>query len=145
MEFRKYQHIERFGTSEVEGIEYGKCYIFPKIDGSNGSTYLGNDGLIHAGSRNRELTLDKDNGGFFAYILTLDNVKQCLLDNPNLRLFGKVLFEYEKEDNNIKDKWCRIRVYSEDGFCELSSAVVHYVHQLQHALRLAGIEKEIEV
>ena len=44
-----------------------------------------------------------------------------------------------------KDKWCRIIFYSEDGFYELSSAIVHYVHQLQHALRLAGVEKEIEV
>ena len=35
MEFRKYQHIERFGTSEVEQIEIGTCYVFPKIDGTN--------------------------------------------------------------------------------------------------------------
>ena len=32
MDFRKYQHIERFGTTEVDGIELGKCYVFPKID-----------------------------------------------------------------------------------------------------------------
>ena len=32
MEFRKYQHIERFGTMEVDGIEIGTCYVFPKID-----------------------------------------------------------------------------------------------------------------
>jgi len=36
MEFRKYQHIERFGTDEVDGIEFGKCYIFYKIDGTIG-------------------------------------------------------------------------------------------------------------
>lgn len=94
MEFRKYQHVERYGTNEVEGIEYGKCYIYPKVDGTNSSCWLGDDGNIHAGSRNRELTLDKDNGGFYAYILTLDNVKQCLLDNPNLRLFGEFLIPH---------------------------------------------------
>ena len=33
MNFRKYQHIERFGTTEVQDIEIGECYIFPKIDG----------------------------------------------------------------------------------------------------------------
>jgi len=33
MEFKKYQHVERFGTSEVEKIEFGTCYVFPKIDG----------------------------------------------------------------------------------------------------------------
>jgi hypothetical protein len=29
-EFRKYQHLERFGTSEVQNIELGDCYVFPK-------------------------------------------------------------------------------------------------------------------
>ena len=33
MEFAKYQHIERYGTMEVEGIAIGTCHIFPKIDG----------------------------------------------------------------------------------------------------------------
>lgn len=30
--FKKYMHIERFGNDEVEGIEFGNCYIFCKID-----------------------------------------------------------------------------------------------------------------
>ena len=65
MEFRKYQHIERFGTDEVDGIEFGKCYIFYKIDGTNGSVWLDNDGNLKAGSRNRELTLENDNARFY--------------------------------------------------------------------------------
>ena len=28
MEFNKYLHIERFGTDEVENIEFGRCLIF---------------------------------------------------------------------------------------------------------------------
>jgi len=32
--FKKYQHIERYGNEEVEGIDLGDCYIFPKIDGT---------------------------------------------------------------------------------------------------------------
>lgn len=28
MEFKKYQHLERFGNDEVEGIELGKLYIY---------------------------------------------------------------------------------------------------------------------
>lgn len=32
MEFEKYQHVERFGTTETEVIENGTCYVFPKID-----------------------------------------------------------------------------------------------------------------
>ena len=38
-EFKQYQHIERFGTSEVESIEFGLCYVFPKIDGTNSSMW----------------------------------------------------------------------------------------------------------
>lgn len=42
-------------------------------------------------------------------------------------------------------KWNRVRVYDDEGLYELSSAIIYYVHQLQHALRLAGVEKEIDV
>ena len=40
MEFLKYQHVERVGTSEVENIELGTCYVFPKIDGTNASIWI---------------------------------------------------------------------------------------------------------
>lgn len=63
MEFKKYQHLERFGNDEVEGIELGKLYIFPKLDGTNAQVWLDDEGNIKAGSRNRELTLEKDNAG----------------------------------------------------------------------------------
>ena len=46
MEFKKYQHVERFGNIEVEGIELGKCYIFPKIDGTNASIWINEKGII---------------------------------------------------------------------------------------------------
>ena len=91
MDFRKYQHIERFGTSEVEHIEVGNCYCFPKIDGTNSQVWLGGDGNIHAGSRNRELTLEKDNQGFYEHILKHEGVAKCLNENPKLRLYGEWL------------------------------------------------------
>lgn len=90
MEFKKYQHIERFGTSEVESIELGVCYIFPKIDGTNSSVWL-NNGEICAGSRNRQLTLEKDNAGFYKYIINNENIKKYLEKHPNHRLFGEWL------------------------------------------------------
>jgi hypothetical protein len=67
MNFKKYQHLERFGTTEVDCIELGTCYIFPKIDGTNASVWLGDDGQLQAGSRTRRLLLDADNAGFFAW------------------------------------------------------------------------------
>jgi hypothetical protein len=58
----KYQHVEKIGTDEVEGILDGVCWIFPKIDGTN--AHVWKDGF---GSRNRELSLDNDNQGFMAW------------------------------------------------------------------------------
>ena len=91
MNFVKYQHIERFGTAEVEGIEIGRCYIFPKIDGTNASVWLSEDKLICAGSRNRELTADKDNAGFYNKIIHDTRIQTFLADNPGIRLYGEWL------------------------------------------------------
>lgn len=68
MEFKKYQHVERFGKKETMGIEKGTVYIFPKLDGTNGVVWF--DGVnVKAGSRNRELGFGKeDNYGFNQYI-----------------------------------------------------------------------------
>jgi hypothetical protein len=91
MKFKKYQHIEKFGTLETNGIEFGECYIFPKIDGTNGSIWW-NDG-VKAGSRNRELTLDNDNQEFYKWIFedNQDNIRIFIEDHPHLRIFGEWL------------------------------------------------------
>ena len=77
MEFVKYQHVERYGTTETEGITVGTCYIFPKIDGTNSSVWL-QDNRVCAGSRNRELSLDKDNAGFLEWFLKQENLLNYL-------------------------------------------------------------------
>jgi hypothetical protein len=41
-------------------IESGECYIFPKIDGTNVSVWLDENGELQAGSRKRHLTVDND-------------------------------------------------------------------------------------
>jgi hypothetical protein len=88
--FVKYQHIERFGTDETRGIELGRCYIFPKIDGTNGCVWMENEELKCA-SRRRELIGDADNAGFKDYIIRQSNIVQFLIDNPELRLYGEWL------------------------------------------------------
>ena len=66
MEFKKYMSLKRLGRTEVNGIDIGRCFIFPKIDGTNAQCWLGKDGILYAGSRNRLLgeEADKDNAGF---------------------------------------------------------------------------------
>lgn len=89
IEFKKYQHIERLGTPETQGIENGMCYVFPKIDGTNGQLWW-NNGLM-AGSRNRILSADSDNQGFFAWATQQENIMAFFSKYPTLKLFGEWL------------------------------------------------------
>lgn len=65
--FEKYMHLERLGHPATHGILNGTCHVFEKLDGTNGSIWLEN-GQIKAGSRNRELSVDADNFGFYTYV-----------------------------------------------------------------------------
>lgn len=91
MTFREYQHIERLGTTEVQNIELGECYVFPKIDGTNASLWMGDDWEVQAGSRTRHLTLEADNAGFYAWVKQQQNIKDYLTAHPDHRLFGEWL------------------------------------------------------
>ena len=95
--FKKYQHLERLGTSEVEGILLGKCHIQPKLDGTNASIWLEGD-EIKFGSRNRQLTLDNDNQGFVKRMSKDINKFRCFfssmsgyVDLSKWRLYGEYL------------------------------------------------------
>jgi hypothetical protein len=98
MQFRPYQHIEKFGTSEVRDIEKGHCWIFPKIDGTNSSVWLGDDGFVHCGSRNKEITIEDDNRGFAKYISECEDFRNFLTTYPNLRVYGKWLVPHTIKD-----------------------------------------------
>lgn len=90
--FRKYMHIEKYGNDEVQGIELGKCYIFPKLDGTNGQVWYHLE--LRSGSRNRELSIENDNAGFHNYILNGDlnlNFKNFFDHYPFYRLYGEWL------------------------------------------------------
>lgn len=89
MGFEKYQHVERFGTIETEGIEIGMCFIFPKLDGTCSTLWWDNG--LHAGSRNRELSLENDNAGFFRWALEQKMFTDFFSEYPDLRLYGEFL------------------------------------------------------
>lgn len=110
MEFRKYQHIERFGTMEVENINLGECFIFPKIDGTNSSVWLGEDGQIHAGSRKRELALDNDNAGFMNAITKDQRILGYLKKHPTHRLFGEWLVPHSLKTYR-DDAWRKFYIF----------------------------------
>ena len=89
MKFKKYQHIERIGSTETNGIEIGTVWIFPKIDGTNSSLWWDNG--LHAGSRNRHLTLDNDNAGFYEWALNQIRFVDFFTQHPKIRLYGEWL------------------------------------------------------
>lgn len=110
MDFRKYMHIERFGNDEVQGIELGGCYVFPKLDGTNGSVWLADDGYPDAGSRNRVLAPDEDNAGFFQFIEADDRFKNFLREYPHLRLYGEWLVPHSLRTYR-EDAWRKFYVF----------------------------------
>jgi hypothetical protein len=125
-EFKKYQHVERYGAVEVAGINYGTCYIFPKIDGTNGVVW-NNDGLIACGSRKRELTLNNDNQGFMAWVLNQDNIRKFIVQNDNIILYGEWLVPHTLKtyrDNAwrkyyVFDVWDGQKYVSYDEYSEM--------------------------
>ena len=122
MEFKKYQHLERFGTDEVDGIEIGECIIMPKIDGTNASVWLGDNKEVRAGSRGRELSLESDNFDFYQYILQQENIKEYLYKHPKHRLYGEYLVPHSLKTYR-DDTWRKFYVFDvcldkEDGSLE---------------------------
>ena len=109
MDFAKYIHLERFGTDEVDGINVGECYIFPKIDGTNASAWWGGESIL-CGSRNRLLSLDADNAGFMAWAQQQPSLEALCRDNPTLRFYGEWLVPHSLTTYR-EDVWRQFYVF----------------------------------
>ena len=113
-QFRRYDHIERLDHDEVAGLLLGDCYVFPKIDGTNASAWLDKDGNVCGGSRNRHLTLEADNAGFLAWLLSDDEkavaVREALMNEPSLVLYGEWLVPHTVQ-NYRHEAWRRFYVF----------------------------------
>ncbi len=111
MSFIKYPHLERFGTDEVDGINIGKCHIFPKIDGTNASFWAGEgDGALRCGSRNRELSLGDDNAGFMNWATAQLNLRELALDFPDLVFYGEWLVPHSLKTYR-DEAWRKLYVF----------------------------------
>jgi len=121
MEFRKYQHIERFGTIEVQNIELGKVFVFPKIDGTNSVIWLNKE--IQAGSRKRQLSIESDNAGFFAWVKEQPHILEYLKENPTHRLFGEWLVPHSLKTYK-EDAWRNFYVF-DVAIDKIESEITH--------------------
>ena len=122
--FLKYPHLERLGTDDVEGILEGKVYVFPKIDGTNASVWMDEDGTLGTGSRKRVVTPEDDNQGFAAYVakneaLFLDVCGGC---HPRWRLYGEWLVPHSLKTYR-DDSWRKFYVF--DVFDEEFARFLH--------------------
>lgn len=141
MEFKKYQHLERFGTTEVDRIEIGTCYVFPKIDGTNGSIWLNDNGEIQAGSRKRHLTLENDNAGFFDWVKKQPNILEYLKENPTHRLYGEWLVPHALKTYR-EDAWRKFYVF-DVSIDKEENQIIHdsddknkYLHYDEYSVKL---------
>jgi len=90
--FRRYDSLARLGHGPAEGIEIGTVHVFPKLDGTNASAWWNSiENLPMGGSRNRELSLENDNAGFYNWLRSEagDNLAVFLEENPNLIVYGE--------------------------------------------------------
>lgn len=108
--FREYMHVERFGNDEVQGIELGECYVFPKLDGTNASVWVDENYNIRAGSRKREITPDNDNAGFAKFALNDARIIGFLSEYPGFRLYGEWLVPHTLKTYS-KDAWRKFYVF----------------------------------
>lgn len=118
MAFKEYIHLEKFGNTEVEGIELGVTYIFPKVDGTNASVWLGDETgtqRICAGSRTRQLELHSDNAGFYAWVTQQAEqgdtpLMEFFVRYPHLRLYGEWLVPHTFKGYR-EDAWRHFYVF----------------------------------
>lgn len=136
MDFKPYMHLEKFGSEEVENIEIGTCYVFPKIDGTNASIWLDDKGEVCTGSRTRNLSIEgaKDNAGFMEAVKNdpqFDGIKKALKDNPHIKFFGEWLVPHTLKTYR-QDTWRKFYVFDvlvefEYSLNEEGDKVHHYL------------------
>ena len=95
----KYQHVERMGSENVEGLldvaPDESIVVQEKIDGANLSVWMDGDRLCIA-SRNRELSGDDDGEfrGAVGYVRGHEGIRQVLTENPDWILRGEFLVKH---------------------------------------------------
>lgn len=136
--FRRYDHLERLGHDEVEGLTIGECFVFSKLDGTNSSVWLKN-GELQAGSRNRILNLENDNAGFCRYVQ--DNAEKFfsafnIAGSDQLVIYGEFLVPHSLKTYR-EDAWRKLYVF--DVFDPQQNRYLPY--NVYHSfIREAGLE-----
>lgn len=135
MIFKEYQHIEKLGNDECYGIEIGECYVFPKIDGTCGSIWKSDEGEIMCGSRHRELSLEKDNAGFYKNTIENKKIKLFFDEYPNMMLYGEWLVPHTLKTYK-ETAWRNFYIF------DVTDENGNYLHYNQYKLMLEKYDIE---
>ena len=111
MPFRKYMHVEKFGNDEVEVIELGDCYVFPKLDGTNASIWWDDESFsISCGSRKRVVTVGDDNAGFAQYVYGNQAIESLSANYPHWNIYGEWLVPHSLKTYS-DDAWRKFYIF----------------------------------
>ncbi len=125
--FKKYQHVERLGSSEVTGIDKGTVFVFPKLDGTNGSVWVeadeGGEYQLCAGSRNNKLSAEFDNAGFYEHVMEHPEYKEYLLVHPTYIVYGEWLVPHTIKDYDVR-AWKQFYVF--DVYDTMTDRYLHF-------------------
>lgn len=90
--FKKYMHVERLGSSEVDGLLVGWVYVQPKIDGANAQLWWDGLSTVMIGSRNQEVDEKCDLMGFHQWVKDNEaRLSAFFREHPTWRLYGEWL------------------------------------------------------
>jgi hypothetical protein len=140
-DFTKYMHLERLGTTAVEGINVGDVYVFTKLDGTNAQVFhdTSHSTLIGCGSRNRKLEEGNDNAGFMNWAIKQDNLKAFVKDHPNLILYGEWLVPHSLKTYR-DDAWRKFYIF--DVYDTKQEKLLHF-EEYKHTLKEYETEETI--
>lgn len=96
--YRSFEHVERLDDSKVDVADYidaDDLYCFAKMDGTSALIWA-SEGVIHCGSRKRELSLTEDNANFYQYITQsedddIKSLREFCLSHEGLIVYGEFI------------------------------------------------------
>lgn len=110
--FRKYPHLERLQHRACAGLTAGSVWVFPKLDGTNASAWW--DQGIQGGSRKNHLSVEKDNAGFLAMLLSDTDqaaaIRTAAEQHPSWILYGEWLVPHTLKTYQ-EDAWRKFWVF----------------------------------
>jgi len=115
--FKKYIHLERLTSEEVQGLQDEACFIVPKLDGANASIWW-EGARVCCGSRNNQLGEHNTLQGFYGWVQENNlNLTEFFARYPYCTIYGEWLVPHTVQ-GYIPEAWRNFYAFDillEDG------------------------------